>query len=667
MAVVIDFETKELDIGLFGPGWAFGGVKPLCCSVVEINKPYLISFGEQVPWGTENKQCYQLINQHTINNQIKEFKKRLDNESTLIQHNSPYDFGILAMMYGIDFLKNKTLIDTKMLIYFYNTTLDNTLNGGLKHFFNEEKSDKPLALYSLRHRLFNVGFKQRPALQKARNKWKLLEGKKSNWVPPKCPVRTKDNKIKLIKAATSWVKSNMDTMYYKCPDLLEQYCIDDSIGEAKIYNKLIQGMPKFWIDVLSDLQKGLIRSRIGGVRTDNKAIQHARDVCFMKEELSKQAVFKDLGYEVLLTSPQQLSKALIKLGYKPEMNTETKNYSVDHAWLQAQYEKTNDVILKNILLFRKYYVARNHFCDKLIKMNELLGTWDQPFGRIYPEIKPFGADASGRFSSAHPNIQQIPSIDKDKEIGTLLRSCFLPEEGETWYTLDWKAQEPRLQAYFAKIEGIESAENLVSMWKADPNMDCYMAVAQIVYPEITEEEELKKKRKLIKVIFLGLSYGMGKTKLYDLHLKVNWAEGESIYNNFDSKTPYLRLASKAAMEKMKNEGYIETLLGRKIYCPPPYYDKFKREWRDLSYKAFSFKVQGSGADMCIFALSMAEKMGIKILFPVHDELNISTSNIDTVRQLKYIMEKGIPIEVPMVVEIGAGKSWADACENEIEL
>lgn len=645
MAAVLDFETKEMDMELFGPGWAFNGVTPIVCGVTDT-----------------------LTMETHIYTDWQHLAQRLAHESILVAHNTPYDFGILAMLFGVDFLKHKTLICTKAMAYLYNSTLNTSLNELLYFFFKERKSNVPLAIYALRHRLFVRGFKQRPALIKLKKR--RLARKKQLPEPAYAPVRTKEKKIELVKASMKWVYSNMDVMYKHCPELLNRYCMDDCVGEAKIYNLLIDKIDWYWIDLLSWCQKGLIRSRINGVRTDNKAVQHARDVCFMKESEAQKKVHELLGHELLITSPQQLAKALTKRGYKPEYKEETGNYSVDHDWLQGEFNRTEDPLLKNILLFRKYYVARNHFCDKIIKMNVLLETWDQPFGRIYPEVKLFGADASGRFSSSHPNIQQIPSNDKgDDEVGTeignLLRGCFVPEEGEQWYTMDWSAQEPRLQVHFSTKDGDESAAYLAAKWRQDPYMDIHMEVAKTVWPEAMSEE-LKNKRKHAKIINLGKSYGMGKSKLYSHHLKVPFHEGEQVWHSYNSKFPYLEKASSQAMAKFST-GPIQTLLGRNIYCPAKFYSKKLHKWVDLSYKAFNYKIQGSGADMCIFALAMAEKLGIKVLFPIHDEINLSTTSIDTAKAMKYIMEMGIDMEVPNVVEVGCGTNWAEACNNEIKL
>lgn len=673
LIAVIDFEKDEgLDIKKYGSSWPWNGGKPLCCSVVE---PY-----------SETKEIYR---------DWELLKERLKDVKTIVCHNVMYDMGVL-MQLGVD-ISEKFIIDTMVLIYLYNSNMERSLGSALKAFFNDTKSDKPMALYALRHRLYTKGFLQRTcrSRSKARRKWinqygnvtavaiKKRDGTDAYKKPPPFGrIRTKKAAEKLIKQVITWTKRNMGLMYSKCPELVEMYCIDDSVGTGRIFKHLINGTDKNLVELFNYVFHGLLKARRRGVRTDNKQTQHARDLLFMKELDAARAIYKEFnktfdkdqylesfkkGYKGFkITSQQTLVSFLMAKGYKPEYDTSTKRYSIDHAWMTAMMEQTNDPIFDAVLKHRKYFTARNHFCDKIIAFNKLMGTWDLPYGRIYPQINVFGADASGRMSASCPNIQQMPSMDKDKEIGALVRGVFVPEEGEIWYSMDWMAQEPRLHVHFGVAQGIESAISLATRWKQDPKMDIHMEVAADCFPHLVGEE-LKPKRKQCKIVNLAIAYGEGEKKTIEQELKVSWQEGKDFLNIYLTKYPYIKQQSSELMMEFKNMGFITTLLNRKIMCPKSYFDHKTKKWKDLSFKAFNFRIQGSGADMCYTSIALAEMCNIPILFPVHDEINASLKSIDEAKKLKYIMEKGLALHVPMVVEVGAGKSWADACINEVEL
>ena len=134
MPKVLDFETKEsLDINTYGAGWAFGTCKSLCCSVVDPDTMEAKVFTGEDNW----TGLFEELNNTP--------------DLTLIAHNGVYDFGVLLSL-GFDIYRF-TCIDTMYLVYFYNNTLSLSLNNCMKFFFNEVKSDLPLAMYALRHRL----------------------------------------------------------------------------------------------------------------------------------------------------------------------------------------------------------------------------------------------------------------------------------------------------------------------------------------------------------------------------------------------------------------------------------------------------------------------------------------------------------------------------------
>jgi DNA polymerase I-like protein with 3'-5' exonuclease and polymerase domains len=132
-------------------------------------------------------------------------------------------------------------------------------------------------------------------------------------------------------------------------------------------------------------------------------------------------------------------------------------------------------------------------------------------GRIHAHINQIRSDdggtVSGRISMSNPNLQQIPA--RDPELGPMIRSLFLPEEGEQWAAIDFSQQEPRILVHYAHVYGqtrgieLEKAAEFVDAYQSDPDMDFHTMVAEMA----------KVKRKQAKTINLAMMYGMGVNKL----------------------------------------------------------------------------------------------------------------------------------------------------------
>jgi DNA polymerase I-like protein with 3'-5' exonuclease and polymerase domains len=676
--VYFDFESKEeLDIVKYGSNWPWGGCKPLCCSVINIDT------GEGF-----------------VTSDWDYLKQIVENCHTISAHNVLYDMGIMLQL-GIN-IWDALMVDTYILAALYDNTVSSfSLNYLLDIYFNEKKSEMPMALWAIKNRKYIKGFQNLKCLSRVKYKKKYYSkapefrhvnkrnGTKEPWKPPATgPVRTREQKDKVKKSAVLWCKKNMDIIYEQGgKETVDKYCLDDSLGGAKLYNFFIKDVDQWHVDLFSDVCKCLLQARQRGVPVHIKTLQASRDVLYMKEraaydkfvkisggkiiDVDGEDVLMINGMEVNLASPTKLSKYLVSLGHTPEFNEETNNYSIDHAWIESAYKQTEDERLKCILEYRRFQVPRNNFCDKILEFLELTDQMGGEYGRIYPQLKPLGADASGRMTGSKPNIQQMSSIDKDPEVGTLIRDIFHPEPGEDWYTYDWSAQEPRLQAHFASAEGMESADTICDEWNLNPYMDVHVFVGKGMFPEMNtldeSSKEFKKLRKYAKGVNLGISYGMGKKKLYGTALGVGWEDGEVIYNIYMDKFPYIKDMGEKCMDEGKRVGYVTSVTGRKIGCPKTFYSTKAKRWIDLSYKMFNYKIQGSGADLLYISLAMCYRMGIPIYFPVHDEINFSTKSIDIAKKVKYIMENGIKLKVPMIVGTNRGKTWADACVNEIEL
>ncbi len=309
--------------------------------------------------------------------------------------------------------------------------------------------------------------------------------------------------------------------------------------------------------------------------------------------------------------------------------------------------------------------------------NKTHGTFLQPYldhsaadGRIHPHVNQMrsedGGTVTGRLSMNSPNLQQVPA--RHEIIGPMVRSLFLPEEGQMWAANDFSAQEPRLLIHYASLLELPGAEKMVSAYKDNPQTDFHQMVADMA----------NIRRKEAKTIGLGLMYGMGKAKLaHSLDLPIEDA-GELI-STFHANVPFLRGTIDAVMrriEKPASGGAIRTLLGRKCRFPLwepvqwgvnkalPYEQAVieygPRVKRAMTYKGLNRLIQGSAADQTKAAMVALHEAGFHLLLQVHDEIALSVSSKEEAEHAARIMAHAVELQVPSVVDVEVGTSWGDA-------
>lgn len=309
--------------------------------------------------------------------------------------------------------------------------------------------------------------------------------------------------------------------------------------------------------------------------------------------------------------------------------------------------------------------------------NKTHGTFLQPYldhsaadGRIHPHVNQMrsedGGTVTGRLSMNSPNLQQVPA--RHEIIGPMVRSLFLPEEGQMWAANDFSAQEPRLLIHYASLLELPGAERMVSAYEDKPTTDFHQMVADMA----------GIKRKEAKTIGLGLMYGMGKAKLaHSLDLPLEDA-GELI-STFHANVPFLRGTIDAVMrriEKPASGGAIRTLLGRKCRFPLwepvqwgvnkalPYEQAVieygPRIKRAMTYKGLNRLIQGSAADQTKAAMVALHEAGFNLLLQVHDEIALSVSSREEAERAARIMAHAVELQVPSVVDVEVGTSWGDA-------
>jgi DNA polymerase I-like protein with 3'-5' exonuclease and polymerase domains len=274
-----------------------------------------------------------------------------------------------------------------------------------------------------------------------------------------------------------------------------------------------------------------------------------------------------------------------------------------------------------------------------------------------------GGTVSGRFSYSNPNLQQVPA--RDPEIGSLIRSLFIPEEGCQWGTFDYSQQEPRLMVHYASQMHLTGAKDAVAEY-TEKNADFHQIVADMA----------KIPRKQAKTINLALSYGMGKEKLIK-ELGLDNAEAEKLFRQYHAKVPFIRALQDQCARVAIERGYIKTFAGRRCRfdrwesryerTPPLPLEEAKEKYgndlkRSYTYKALNRLIQGSAADMTKLAMIDLWEEGIVPHLQVHDEVDISIENTEQANTVTRIMENCVKLAVPLLVDVELGTSWGETKE-----
>ncbi len=433
-----------------------------------------------------------------------------------------------------------------------------------------------------------------------------------------------------------------------------------------------------------DLIPMLIDMRMRGVRVD-VATAELEQRRLLEDEAEARAYIKDITGLAIGSwdNAAELARVFDKLEIKYGTTEKSSQPSITQGWLKGLGHPVADAVLRG----RKVSNMRSTFLENAIldlqedgrvypNFNQLRKDDDSASGVIGKEVKTgTKGTVSGRFSSSNPNFQQIPSPEKDPDLGHLVRKLFLPEEGEMWHGLDYSAQEPRAIVHFAEMTRCPGAADIAQRYRDDPDTDFHMENAALIMAAKPDfAESVAKARKPVKIIGLGLAYGMGGGKLaMTLGMEYTMAsfqkgdkvfeymragaEAQEVLNTFDRAAPYIKALALKCQKAVREKGYIRTPTGRRFRFPKDDAGQYM-----FLNKALNRLIQGTSADMTKVSLRAMYREGILPHGTVHDENDISSSCPKTVKRAKEIMETCFPLQVPIRVDVGTGKNWGDASD-----
>ncbi|MDP5016438.1 MAG: DNA polymerase I [Dolichospermum sp.] len=434
----------------------------------------------------------------------------------------------------------------------------------------------------------------------------------------------------------------------------------------KLREKLAEtpALYKLLNEVEQPLEAVLAELEYTGVRINSAYLQELSQQ--LEIDLAKLEItaIEIAGEKFNLGSPKQLSQILFdKLGLSTKYSRKIQTgYSTDAATLEKLQEVDNTGFVEAIIEYRTLAKLKSTYVDAL---PALVHPKSQ---RLHTDFNQ-AATSTGRLSSSHPNLQNIPIRTA---FSRQIRKAFLPESGWLMVAADYSQIELRILAHLS--------QEPVLIQAYQQNEDIHTVTAKLVFEkeDITADE-----RRFAKTINFGVIYGMGAQK-FARETGINPADAKLFIERFNERYAHVF----AYLEQVKKEaiayGYVETILGRRRYFE--FTNNSLRQLKGskledinlqnlknlgaydagLLRSAANAPIQGSSADIIKIAMvqlhEVLKNYQARLLLQVHDELvfEVPPQEWEELQpQIKSVMENAVSLSVPLVVDIHAGDNWME--------
>lgn len=429
------------------------------------------------------------------------------------------------------------------------------------------------------------------------------------------------------------------------------YAATDALLAYELREKLFETISTEGIAALYfDIEMPLIRILAGIEKAGFKV--DAEKLCAMSKELGtvidsiQQRIYFLAGEEFNINSPKQLSRVLFhSLGLTPGKKTKT-GFSTELSVLEElalQHE-----LPKEILDYRSLSKLKSTYTDVLP------GLINPETGRIHTSFNQT-ATATGRLSSSDPNLQNIPVKG---EWGRRMREAFISGEGNVILSADYSQIELRILAH------LSGDEDMIDAFRNDE--DIHSRVASDLF-STRPEKVTPNMRRVAKTVNFGIIYGMTPFGLSQA-LNISPGEAKTYIENYFKRHSGIKSYMQSVIEGAREKGFVTTMFNRKRFVPE--INSKNQTTRSLGERlAVNSPVQGSAADIIKIAMITIwnavrdNSLRARMILQVHDELvfELPESEIELVREIvKEKMESAVTLQVPLRVDAGYGRNWAEA-------
>ncbi|KAA1195057.1 DNA polymerase I [Photorhabdus heterorhabditis] len=386
--------------------------------------------------------------------------------------------------------------------------------------------------------------------------------------------------------------------------------------------------------------------RTGVLIDSNILAEHSKEITIRLDELEKEA--HELAGEVFnLASPKQLQAILFEKLHLPVVKkTPGGAPSTNEEVLEELAD--NHALPKVILEHRGLAKLKSTYTDKLPQMVHPLTK------RVHTSYHQ-AVTATGRLSSRDPNLQNIPVRNEE---GRRIRQAFVAPEGYRIMAADYSQIELRIMAHLSQDQGLLKA--------FAEGQDIHRATAAEVFG-LPLEQVTSEQRRSAKAINFGLIYGMSAFGL-SRQLGIPRGEAQRYMELYFERYPGVLAYMERTREQAEEQGYIETLDGRRLYLADIKSRNGMRR-KAAEREAINAPMQGTAADIIKKAMIavdnwiISEKPKVRMIMQVHDELvfEVHESELESAEQkIRELMEKSLGLDVPLKVDVGIGDNWDQA-------
>ncbi|MBI5527081.1 MAG: DNA polymerase I [Deltaproteobacteria bacterium] len=430
-------------------------------------------------------------------------------------------------------------------------------------------------------------------------------------------------------------------------DIASRYSCEDADVTHRLRDALLPKLTGPLLALYREVEMPLVpilaRMEMAGMRVDPKRLEALSAELGASMKRTAEEIFAAAGTEFNIGSPRQLADVLFnRLGLRTVKNTKT-GPSTDSEVLEelaAEHELPGKV-----LAYRSFQKLKDTYLDAFPALV------NRKTGRIHCSFNQT-VTATGRLSSSQPNLQNIPIRTP---IGRMIREAFCAPDGRTLISADYSQIELRVLAHLSGdktlLRAFENGEDIHARTASE--------VFGVEIGRVTSDQ-----RRAAKTINFGIVYGMGAFRLAR-ELGIKRTEAQEYIDSYFARIPGVRRYLDSIISNARAEGSVKTITGRVRYVPN-LNSRNPQARQGAERVATNTPIQGSAAD--IMKLSMIRLDGTvsrkaDLLLQVHDELVFEVDAQDAgtlAAEIRKTMETAVLLSVPLKVDVGTGKTWADA-------
>ena len=446
---------------------------------------------------------------------------------------------------------------------------------------------------------------------------------------------------------------NQGNMRDLSPEAVCNYACEDAditLQLKEVLEKELKenGAERLFYDIEMPLVPVLAYMERNGVCVDTEALKETSRHFTARMKQIEEEVHQMAGMEFNISSPKQVGEVLfdkLKITDKAK-KTKTGQYVTSEEVLESL--KNKHQIVEKILDYRGLKKLLSTYIDALPQLiNPRTGKIHTSFNQT--------VTATGRLSSSNPNLQNIPIRNED---GKEIRKAFIPEEGCEFFSADYSQIELRIMAH------LSGDKNMIEAFKEGD--DIHASTASKVY-KIGLDEVTREQRSKAKTANFGIIYGISVFGLAE-RMNVPRSEAKELIEGYFQTYPQVKEYMDMSIAKARENGYIETIFGRKRFLPDiSSHNAVVRGYAERN--AINAPIQGSAADIIkvamvnIYRRFKDEDIRSKMILQVHDELNFSVYPEEKEKVQHIVieeMEKAYAMQVPLRADCGWGKNWLEA-------